>query len=342
VLPADLWLLWFLVPLFLLWLGARFLFGEWALGRTRRDAAVRFSSIARLKRLRPSQTLAIRRAVQVWRLIVVALLIAAMTRPQSGRRETELTTEGVDIMLAIDTSGSMEALDLESHKPVRERANRLDVVKQVLERFVAKRDQDQIGIVVFGSNAFPQCPLTIDHGVVANALDRVKIGMVGTETAIGDAVGTAVKRLQGSEAKSKVLILLTDGRQNAGSLSPTKAAQIATTFGIKIYTIGAGTRGRAPFPVQGLFGIDYQMQEVSIDERTLKKVASATGGAYFRAEDSTALNEIYDRIDAMERTEIKARSYMEYDERYPWLVIPALLLLLAEVVLLGTRLRKVP
>ncbi len=303
---------------------------------------MRFSTTRTLERLRPSRTLLLRRLVQGLRLLTVALLILGMARPQTGRRQTQVQTEGIDIILVLDTSGSMQALDLDADRAVNRRRNRLEVAKSVVERFVQKRQNDQIGMVVFGNEAFTQCPLTLDHGVVAAFLERLEIGMAGDGTAIGSALGTAVKRLRDSQAESKVIILLTDGRNNAGPLSPRKAAEIAETFDTRVYTIGVGTRGKAPFIVDSLFGKRVIYEDVEIDEEMLREIASRTGGSYFRAEDGEALARIYDEIDRLETTEIITESYMEYDERYRRLVLPALALLLLETVLLGTRFRKLP
>ncbi len=338
---AHRFLLWTLVPLFALWAAAWWLL-PWLAHRRRKAAAVKFSNIATLERLKPSKTLILRRLVMGLRLVTVALLMLAMARPQTGRTQTQVRTEGIDIVLAIDTSGSMQALDLDAERRIADRRNRLEVVKGVVDAFVKKRDNDQIGLVVFGAEAFTQCPLTLDHGIVATFMDRLEIGMAGDATAIGSAIGTAVKRLKDSEAKSKVVILLTDGRSNAGALSPAKAAEVAATFGIKIYTIGAGSRGEAPFIVDSFFGKQVVYQDVEIDEETLEKIAGLTGGKYFRAEDEEALGKIYDEIDQLEKTEITMSSYMEYNERFRWFVIPAVALLLLEVVLLGTRFRKLP
>ncbi|MFQ5351436.1 MAG: VWA domain-containing protein, partial [Thermoanaerobaculia bacterium] len=225
---------------------------------------------------------------------------------------------------------------------VNRRRNRLEVARAVVDRFVQKRQNDQIGMVVFGNEAFTQCPLTLDHGVVVAFLERLEIGMAGDGTAIGSALGTAVKRLRDSEAESKVIILLTDGRNNAGPLSPRKAAEIAQTFDTRVYTVGVGTRGKAPFIVDSLFGKRVIYEDVEIDEEMLREIAGRTGGSYFRAEDSAALAEIYDEIDRLETSEITTESYMEYDERYRRLVLPALGLLLLETLLLGTRFRKLP
>ncbi len=328
-------------PLFILWVLA-FLLLPWLAHRRRKAAAVRFSNIRTLLRLKPSKTLALRRLFQGLRLATIALLMIAMARPQTGRTQTQVRTEGIDIVLAIDTSDSMQALDLDANRRIADRRNRLEVVKSVVEEFVHKRDNDQIGLVVFGAEAFTQCPLTLDHGIVATFMERLEIGMAGSATAIGSALGTAVKRLRDSEAKSKVVILLTDGRSNAGSLSPAKAAEVAATFDVKIYTIGAGSREKAPFIVDSLFGKQVVYQDVEIDETTLRRIAELTGGEYFRAEDEKALQQIYEQIDQLEKTEITMSSYMEYNEQFRWFVIPALALLLLEVVMLGTRFRKLP
>jgi len=338
---ADRWLLWILVPLFVLWVVAWWVL-PWLARRQGRQAAVRYSNIDTLKRLRPSRRIVIRRFVEGLRILTIALLILAMARPQTGRKQTQVRTEGIDIVLVLDTSGSMQALDLDADRPINRRRNRLQVAKEVVEEFVQGRTNDQVGLVVFGSEAFTQCPLTLDHGIVATFLEGIEIGMAGDATAIGSALGTAVKRLRDSQAESKVIILLTDGRSNAGALSPEKAAEIAETFDIKVYAIGAGTRGKAPFVVDSLFGKQVVYESVEIDEKTLEEVAERTGGMYFRAEDTRALESIYEAIDEMEKTEIKTSSYMEYNEQYRRFLIPALALLMLEVVLLGTRYRKLP
>lgn len=338
---TDRWMFAVLGPLFLLWVIAWF-FIPWLAHRRRRAVAVRFSSIGTLQRLRPSKTLVLRRVFEGLRLVTVALLMLAMARPQTGRTQTQIRTEGIDIVLVLDTSGSMQALDLDAGLRIAQRRNRLEVVKEVVEEFVRKRENDQIGLVVFGEEAFTQCPLTLDHGIVASFMERIEIGMAGDMTAIGSAIGTAVKRLKDSEAESKVVILLTDGRSNAGSLSPRKASEVAATYGIKIYTIGAGTRGEAPFIVDSFFGRQIVYENVEIDEATLREIAERTGGAYYRAEDARALSEIYAQIDELEKTEITMSSYMEYNEKFRWFVIPALAFLLLEIVLLGTRFRKLP
>ena len=338
---SDRWLLWVLVPLFLVWTAGWWL-TPWLARRQRQVAAVRYSSIGTLQRLQPSKVVILRRLVEGLRLLTVALLIMAMARPQTGRKHTEVRTKGIDIVLVLDTSGSMQALDLDADRPINGRRNRLEIAKAVVDDFVRGRKNDQIGLVVFGSEAFTQCPLTLDHGILATFLEGVEIGMAGDATAIGSAIGTAVKRLRDSEAESKVIILLTDGRSNAGSLDPRKAAEIAKTFRIKIYAIGAGTRGKAPFVVDSFFGKQVVYESVEIDDQMLEEVARQTGGAYYRAEDKEALKSIYDEIDQLEKTEITTNTYMEYNERFRWFLLPAVGLLLFEVVLLGTRFRKLP
>jgi Ca-activated chloride channel family protein len=337
---ADLWILWILVPSFCLWLIARLVLPR--IHRGGRTASVRFSTTTILDKLRPSRSLLLRRGILAFRVLIIGLLILAMARPQTGRKQTQVRTEGIDIILVLDTSGSMQALDLDSDRAIERRRNRLQVAQAVVGEFIEKRENDQIGLVVFGSEAFTQCPLTLDHGIIATFLNGIEIGIAGDATAIGSAIGTAVKRLKKSDAKSKVIILLTDGRSNAGSLSPRKAAEIAKTFGVKIYAIGAGTKGKAPFLVDSFFGKQVVYQSVEIDEPTLKEVATSTNGAYFRAEDKEALAAIYDEIDQLEKTEVTTHTYMEYHERFRNFVTPALGLLLLEIVLLGTRFRKLP
>ena len=339
---SDSWAFWALLPLGLLWAGLWLKRNGFLKNKPSGTAALRYSSISALQSLRPSKSLRVRKLVQLLRLVAVALLILAVARPQAGKKRTRVKTDGIDIMLAVDTSGSMNALDLDADRSIQERRNRLQVAQTVVTQFVERRDNDQIGLVVFGAEAFTQCPLTLDHGIVSTFLSDLEIGMAGDGTAIGSAIGTAVKRLRKSEAKSKVVILLTDGRNNQGTLSPTKAAEVAKTFDIKIYTIAAGTRGQAPFLVKTLFGVQPQYQDVEIDEETLQQIAQITGGAYFRAEDTQGLEEIYAQIDALETTEIQASSYLEYDEKFELFVAPAILFILLEILLLGTRFRKIP
>ncbi len=331
----------FLLPIFLVWLAAWL----WLPQRRRHQAGrgLLYSDTSRLHSLSGGKPAALRPFVRGLRLLVVALLLLAVLRPQTGRRMTQVETQGIDIVLAVDTSGSMQALDLDTaERNEARRRNRLEVAKEVIATFVSERSNDQLGLVVFGEEAFTQCPLTLDHNVLATLLDGVEIGMAGDATAIGSAVGVAVKRLQNSPAESKVVVLLTDGRNNAGIIAPRTAAEIAQTLGIKIYAIGAGTRGKAPFLVQTPLGPQVVYENVEIDEEMLQEMSEMTGGAYFRAEDVSALAGIYEQIDKLEKTEITTDSYLEFDDRFAWFVVPALVLLLLEVVLLNTRFRVLP
>ena len=303
------------------------------------SSRIRFSSLETLKALKPARSLAWRKVLLILRCAAMSLLIMALARPQSGTTSTEIITEGVDIMLCLDTSGSMNALDFQLEN---KRVNRLQVVKKVVDEFIRGRQNDRIGMVVFAEEAFTQCPLTLDYGVLLSFLDRLEIGMAGDTTAIGSALATCVKRLKDLKSKSKVIILLTDGRNNTGTISPATAADIAKTHGIKVYTIGAGTEGEAPFLVDSLFGKHYVYQKVDLDEETLKEIAQKTGGRYFRATNTEALKTIYQQIDKMEKTEAKVKEYMEYDELFKYFLIPALCLILLEILLANTRFMKIP
>jgi len=273
------------------------------------------------------------------RFLALALLIIALARPQEGHKSTEILSIGVDIMLALDTSGSMRALDfIEDEK----RITRLAVVKGVVSKFIDNRPNDRVGMVVFGEQAYTQCPLTLDQGILQSFLSKLEIGMAGDSTAIGSAIGIAVKRLKDLESKSKVIILLTDGRNNAGSLPPLQAAQTAKTFGVKIYTIGVGTKGKAPFLVNSIFGQRYVYQQVDIDENTLKKIAQVTGGEYFRATDLESLKNIYNQIDEMEKSEVKVIDHSEYKELFYYFLVPGLMFILLEIGLSNSFLRRIP
>jgi len=337
----DGWTLVVLVPLWMAWVVAAWALPRWR-QRTGRTRSLRFSSLAVVRPATGSIWTRLRSWLPVARWLSVALLIAAFARPQLELAQTEVSSEGIDIVLVLDTSGSMRALDLDPGRPMRQRRNRLDISKEVVQRFIERRPSDPIGLVVFGGEAFTQCPLTLDHDVLAGLVDQVDVGVAGDMTAIGSALGTAVKRLRSSQAKSKVIVLLTDGRNNAGALSPGKAAEIAETFGMKVYTVGAGTRGRAPFLVSSVFGEQVVEQDVEIDEETLRQIAATTGGRYFRAEDGESLEKVYDEIDALERTEITTDRYFQYEERFATFVIPALGLLLLELLAAATRLRTLP
>lgn len=339
---ASLWMAWLLAPLYLTFVGLWYYQRRPSTSRLRTRGVLRFGTTQVLAGLPEAPAVRHRRLAQLLRPLTVALFAIALLRPQSALNRTDVIASGIDIVLAIDTSMSMKALDLDADKPIAKRRDRLQVVKSVVAEFIGQRDSDLIGLVVFGGEAYTQCPLTLDHNVIDVFLSNVQPGMAGENTAIGSGIGTAINRLRRSTGKSKIIILLTDGRNNAGDLSPKKAAEMAHAMGIKIYTIGAGGQGPAPYLVQTPFGSQVVTDNVDIDESTLKEVAELTGGAYFRAEDVSGLTQIYKQIDALEKTPVKAPTYMETHEQFAWVLVPALMLLFAEVVLLATRLSKIP
>ncbi len=275
------------------------------------------------------------------RIAAVVGLVGALARPQGGIAGSRVITEGIDVMLAVDVSGSMLAEDFTVDGA---RANRLAAVKSVVGDFVDGRGPgDRIGLVLFAARPYTQCPLTLDHGWLTANLARAEIGMIEDGTAVGSALAAAVSRLEASDGKGKVIVLLTDGQNNAGKVRPVTAAEAAKTLGYRVYTIGAGTRGMAPFPATDLFGNRvYRPVAVDIDEDTLREIAKITGGRYFRATDTESLAEIYAEIDALEKSEHAGLYYQEYEELYPWLLAPALLLLAAEMVIGRTALRVLP
>jgi len=307
----------------------------WAALR-RRNRSVGYSSVDLLLRAGLEASAWKRYGRLALRLLVLSLLVVAAARPQTGRSVYKTHAEGVDIMLVLDASGSMQAQDF---KP----KNRLHVAKEVVKEFVAKRQHDRIGLVAFAAQAVTQCPLTLDYPMLEKLIDEVDIGMLDDGTAIGVALATAANRLKGSEAKSRVVILLTDGQNNAGAVDPPTSARVAASLGIKVYTVGVGTRGQAPMPVDDpVFGRRLVNVQVDLDEETLQSIASITGGRYFRATDREELLEIYDTIDAMEKTRIESETYVSYTERFTWLVLPALGLLVLELALGQTVLRELP
>ncbi|MBF0362230.1 MAG: VWA domain-containing protein [Oligoflexia bacterium] len=302
---------------------------------------IRFSNLDIIKRVNVNVTSTFnpRIILTILRIVAIILLVVGLTRPQAGKKFSEIISEGVDIMLLLDTSGSMQALDF---KLDGEPVNRLAVVKKVVADFVKKRPDDRMGIVVFGQEAFTQCPLTLDHGVLIEFFKKIEIGMAGDSTAIGSAIGTAINRMKDLKAKSKIVILLTDGRSNTGEIPPLDASELAKTFGIKIYTIGVGTKGKAPFLQDTIFGKRYVYVDVEIDEETLIQIAKNTNGKYYRATDTKELEQIYDEIDKLEKNEVKLKEYTEYNELFHWFLIPGLLLLLIEILLSQTIFRKIP
>jgi Ca-activated chloride channel family protein len=271
----------------------------------------------------------------VWlRILAMAFIIIAAARPQSFSSGENVYTEGLDIVMLLDISGSMMSEDF---KP-----NRVEAAKKVIDDFILGRTNDRIGLVIFSRDSFTQCPLTIDYSVLRNLLKEIHTGMIEDGTAIGNAIANGVNRLKDSKSKSKVMILLTDGVNNAGEIDPLTAAQIAQKFGIRIYTVGVGTIGQAPYPFQTPFGIRYQMVPVEIDENILKQIAATTGGNYFRATDNNKLSEIYKEIDRLEKTRVEITSYRNAKELfYNWAFI-GLFLLVVEITLSRTYLRRLP
>ena len=270
----------------------------------------------------------------VLRMAAIAVLIVILARPQSTNSWQNSSTEGIDIMLAMDISGSMRAQDL---KP-----DRLEASKDVAASFINGRPNDNIGLVVFAAESFTQCPLTTDHTVLLNLFKDVQPGIIQDGTAIGLGLANAVSRIKDSQAKSKVIILLTDGVNNQGEIAPVTAAEIAKTFGVRVYTIGVGTQGKAPYPWQTAFGVKYVDVDVEIDEPTLKQIAATTGGQYFRATDNASLKEIYSEIDKMEKTKISVQEYSKNQEEYKNWALLLFSLLLVEILLRNTLLRNIP
>lgn len=305
-------LLLILIPLIAFW--------YWKSGR-KNEGALRYSSIKNLLQINNRRALYKVHGLFAAKLLGLAFLILALARPQSGNTMREFTTEGIDIMLVLDISSSMRAIDF--------RPNRLEAAKTVAQQFIEGRKNDRIGLVVFAAESFLQCPLTIDYGVLRDLLMQVDIIEEKYDgTAIGMAIANGTNRLRDSNAKSKVMILLSDGRNNAGEIDPRTAASMAAAFDVKIYTIGAGKLGQAPYPVTNPFGqTEYRLMDVEIDEALLKDVADQTGGKYFRATDEKSLATIYAEISGMEKTEVKVHEFVNYNDLYQYFLIPGFLLI---------------
>ena len=303
----------------------------WEFRRT--PSALVFPSIKKLQAANSKSRL--HRVPFLLRVLSVVLVILALARPQSGRQESKRRSEGIDIMLVADASGSMNALDFLING---KRQNRLSVVERAMEDFVQSRVDDRIGLVVFGTYAYALSPLTLDHDLVLQLIDNMKVAMAGEETAIGDAIAVASNRFKDVKGKSKVMVLLTDGENDAGKLDPREAAEAAKALGIKIYTVGVGSEGAVPIQTP----LGYQQVRLPIDEKLLKDVASMTGARYFRATDTDALFEIYHTIDSLEKTTAELDVSFNYDEFFPYLIWPALFLLVLELLLRATRLRRLP
>lgn len=324
----------------LLWLLAALPLLALLRGRTGRTGALLYPSADLVRSIGRGVTANAGRARTTLRLLALALLVVALARPQQGLGTAEVETSGIDIVLAIDVSGSMRALDFELDG---KRADRLEVVKSVVRRFVDARGDDRIGMVGFAGRPYLVSPLTLDHDWLAQNLERVRIGLIEDGTAVGSAIAASVNRLREQKAKSKIVILLTDGVNNAGKVEPLTAAEAARALGIKVYTIAAGTQGEAPMPVTDRFGNErVVMAPVEVDEKTLRAVAERTGAAFFRATDTKTLEGIYAQIDQLERTAETVKRYEEYRELYHWPLLLGLLVLGAELLLAETRLRSLP
>ena len=321
--PKLLWLL-LIVPAAIVW---------YVLRHKKQEASVRFSDLNGFAKLPKTWKAYLRHLLFALKVAALALLIVALARPQSSSTNKKSNIEGIDIVMAMDVSGSMLARDL---KP-----DRLTAAKEVASEFVEGRPGDRMGLVIFSGESFTQVPLTTDHGVMLNMLAEMKNGLIDDGTAIGDGLATAINRLKDSDAISKVIILLTDGMNNSGSVDPYTAADMAKLYGIRVYTIGVGSYGTAPYPVQTPFGTQIQQMKVEIDEKLLQNIANNTDGKYFRATSTQKLDEVYQEIDKLERSKIEVIEFSRmYEEFYP-LVAWALALLLIEFLLRKTIFRTI-
>ena len=320
--PLYLWLL-LIVPAILAF---------YILKQHKANASVRVSGLSPFQNGRKTFRHYLRHILFAFRLAAVILLIFVLARPQATNRFQDVSTEGIDIVLAMDISGSMLARDF---KP-----DRLEASKNVATEFISGRPYDRIGLVVFSGESFTQCPLTTDHAVLINLLRDIQSGMIEDGTAIGNGLATAVNRIKESDAKSRVIILLTDGVNNRGEIAPATAAEIAKTYGIRVYTIGVGTKGLAPYPVQTPFGLQYQNMPVEIDEDILKEISQLTGGMYFRATDNDKLVQVYNEIDKLEKSKIDVRQFSRKDEKYMVPALIAFILVVIEIIARNSIMRN--
>ncbi len=296
----------------------------------------KFSDIGVIKKINPSFWHKYINNLYFLRIVTIVLIIFALARPQAGQKTEEILTEGIDIILSVDVSGSMLSEDF---KP----KNRLEAAKDVVKEFINGRKYDRIGLVAFASQSYTQCPLTLDYGILLSFIEQLKTGMIKDGTAIGMGIANSVNRLKNSKAKSKVIILLTDGRNNTGKIDPETAANLARAVGIRIYTIGAGTPEGGLIPIDDpFFGKRYIKVPLDLDEAILTKIANITGGLYFRATSPEKLSEIYKKIGEMEKTKIEVKEYMDYTELFSYFIFPAIILLLFEIILNNTVFRKIP
>lgn len=299
----------------------------------RRQAGVKVPSLKNFSGISSWKNL-FRHLPFVCRLLGMAFIIVALARPQSKNEEQQVEGEGIDIILCIDVSGSMTAQDFTP--------NRMEAAKAVAASFIERRLTDRIGIVIFSGESFTQCPLTTDKAVLRSAIENIRNGLLEDGTSIGDGLSTSIERLRSIKSKSKVVILLTDGENNGGLIGPVNAKEIAKAFGVKVYTIGVGTEGYAPFPIKTDLGVVIQQQKVSIDEKLLKSIAGETGGKYFRAKDNVGLENIYKEIDGLEKSTIEITKITRYTEKFFPYVMIALGFLLLEIFMRFTVFKKFP
>ena len=313
----------------------------WLRGKTGRESAFIYSSLTLVKGITELSRSRAGAFLVNLRWFALALLFVGLARPQVGGGQAPLRASGIDIAVAVDLSGSMAAEDFELGG---ERVNRLTMLKDVLASFIENRPADRIGLVAFGSEAFIAAPPTLDHDFLGRVLKRLELGAIdGNQTAIGSALSAAVNRLRDLRSKSRIVILMTDGQNNAGKVPPLTAAEAAQALGVKVYTIGVGTRGFAPMPARDAFGRKvYVRQAVDIDEDTLKKIAEKTGGKYYRADSTETLRRVYAEIDKLEKSEQEQKRHAYYEELMSWFVVPALALLALELLLGQTVWRKLP
>jgi Ca-activated chloride channel family protein len=327
----DIWILLF-IPLVIA-LG-------YIINKRREPASIRFSSGQLLKSSKATWKVILAKNLFYLRLAAIVLFIIALARPRTPLEESRVETEGIDIVLTVDCSGSMLAEDFTI---AGKRYNRLAVVKDVVKDFIQARKNDRIGIVAFAARAYTVCPLTLDYDWLLQNLERVEIGTIEDGTAVGSALSSSLNRLRDTKAKSKIIILLTDGVNNTGKIAPLTAAEAAKALGIKVYTIGAGSKGLVPYPVQDFWGRKaYQNVEINIDEDTLSKIAQETNAKYFRATDTESLKQIYQEIDSLEKTKFEEKGFQEYKELFYLFLITGLILLILEVILSNTILRRLP
>jgi Ca-activated chloride channel family protein len=310
-------------------------------GRRGPVAAVEFSDVGLAREVARSSRTRAGRWLWLFPLLAGALMIVGLARPQRAHSRTEVTANGIDIVLGLDVSGSMQALDFLVDN---RRVNRIEVVKSVVSKFIEERPSDRIGLIAFAAAPYLVSPLTLDHDWLLQNLDRVSTAVAAEDgTAIGSAIAAGVNRLRTTAAKSKVVILLTDGMNNTGKISPIAAAEAARALGVKIYTIGVGVRGMAPIPVRDELGnIHMIMDKVDVDEKTLEAVAGATGGTFYRATDTDSLQKIYEQINRLEKTAQTVQKFEHYDELYSWALIPAASIFGFGLLLQHTRFRRLP